>query len=71
MCLKLEKEIGYVDTKQKYSGAAGNVCKTPLAIFVEIRVQHYIHCGHTAPLDRGNDVLRGVIRCWDHKGYSL
>jgi hypothetical protein len=71
MRLKLEDEIGHVDTEQEYSSAAGYDQKTPLATFVEISVQHAIHCGYHVTLDWGNDALRCVIRCWNYKGCSL
>jgi hypothetical protein len=68
MRLKLEEEVGYVDTKQEYSSAAGDDQKTSLTTIVEIRATRF---GHDAPFDWGNDVLRGMIRCWNYKGCSL
>jgi hypothetical protein len=71
MRFELKDEIGYVDTKQEYSSATGDDQKTLLTIVVEIRKQLAAQRGHQAPLDRRNNVLRGMIRSWDHKSYSL
>lgn len=71
MRFKLENEIGDVDTEQEYSSAPRNDQKTPLTDFVKVRNHPIVLCGHKAPVGRDNNVFRGVIRSWNHKGCVL